>query len=106
MGLLVENDLPIVRGIDTGKNLNQCAFTTAVLTGKAMDLPGKNREVDVVESANPTETLAYAEHFDKCRCCPGLVMLKLAHSKCAICYLSFAISFEPRACGAENDLEP
>src|SRR5262249_47885846 len=71
MRLLIENDFSRVRSVDAGKDLNQCAFATSILTRETVDFGRKNCEVDAVESPNPTETLAYTQHFDKWRGCFG-----------------------------------
>ena len=78
MRLPVDNDFPFVGGINAGKNLDQRTFAASVLTGKAVDFRGTNREVDVVQGTDPSETLAYTEHLDECgsrlrRVVPGQV---------------------------------
>ena len=54
-------------GMNSGKNLDQCALAAAVLARQAVNFTREDGEVDVGQGANPAETLADAVHFDERR---------------------------------------
>ncbi len=77
MCLSLENDLPLIGHVNAGKHLDQGALAAPVLPGKAVDLRGTNREVDVLSSARtPPKRLLMPRISMKsdalsCAACPG-----------------------------------